>query len=147
MDLNVICKMNKLCNYFLTMMVLFLSNGLYSQGFTMQLELMPNEVSLNQFDTMYNHQCKLLINDTSNIDSIHIKIGNTLGGIEVLDASIGFDQNTFLPKDVAYYRKRNTNEIYLDLGNRIKANYYYELSIQDSLGVKSNTVFWNNEIP
>ncbi len=122
-----------------------LTSSLKAQGFSYDVKCIENTMAINDFDTLYSHQCILHLNDTLNADSIKVVIGNSLLSNNVLDYTFVFDQSTFLPANLAYYRKGS--EITLELGNYLKADFYYGVSIVDTLGIESNVVQWNNKTP
>ncbi len=116
-----------------------------SQSFSYTVKCIENIMPVNDFDTIYSHQCILDLNDTINIDSIRVKIGSTLQSNDVLDYAFVFDQSTFLPEGLAYYRKKA--RVTLELGNHLEGDFYYRVSIIDTLGVESSIVPWNNKTP
>lgn len=126
--------------------ILFILSGfvvtVHAQNFSIEVTCLPNEMPLNNYDTLYSHQCVIELNDTINIDSIHLKIGNTYQGSEVMEYSLAFDKTTFLPKGVSYYRRKN--RITLSLGNHLMNDFFYEVYLKDTLNNNSAIQYWNN---
>lgn len=129
----------KLCFFFIGVSFTALS---YSQSFSYTIEQIPFKNPVNNFDTTYAWYCNLILPDTAHVDSIHLKMGSTPGGTELIDYSFAFDRDAFLPAGLAY--KRDSTNIKLGLGNYKLRNYNIELRLEDDSSHISNPVSWSN---
>ena len=136
-------NMKYLCIFLLYALVINGFSVKAQNNFTYTVECIENNMPINDFDTLYAHQCIIDLNDTLSIDSIRVQIGDAAQSSNILHETIGYDQSTFLPKGLAYYRRKS--KVILELGNYRKGAFYYGISLIDTSGVESPIIPWNNQ--
>ena len=76
------------------------------------------------------------VQDTSNIATIHVKLGNTQGGSQFIAQDFLFDASTGLPTGTSY--RRYATAIYIGLGSYSGFNSAYAtVTLENSSGVSS----------
>lgn len=138
-------EINRNMKCYLFFLVIILPNLVKSQSFDYEVKVLPNESTINIFDTVYTHQCILNLTDTNNVGAIEIMAVNAVNGSDVINFSFRFDNTATHPTKTTY--KRKLNKIYIGLGNYSEDKLYYSVSITDTLNNSSSPVLWNNVTP
>lgn len=129
---------------FLILIILFQWQGFAQTNLNFDYQIYYKTTSLDTlvYDSLCNRVCKVFLDDTLNIDSIHVKIGTAENLSDILDYSFAWDVTTGLPSGLNYYREEKI--IYLWLLQTYMADmYYYELQLEDSSGNLSNIKKWH----
>ncbi len=136
--------------------VLTLSNKLNAQTISLIPARMEVFMELNEAsgagtvnDTLFaaNAQVKgrmvIVLQDSSDISKIYVKLGNTAGSSDLLTRTFNFDQSGTFADGTSY--KREGLIIYLGLGTFTGLNVYYgEARLEDANGVSGTSVTYNN---
>jgi hypothetical protein len=100
------------------------------------VELRTDSSSITS-DSLNYITCKITISDTTTIQSINIKLGNSLHSGNLIDTSFIFDVTTGLPQGTTYLRKGNT--IFIGLGYHPAGFYFMDVKLEDVFGNLSIT--------
>ena len=133
-----------------------LSNKLKAQTISLSPERMEVFMELNESntsgtvnDTLFasNAQVKgrmvIVLQDSTDISKIYVKLGNTTGASNLLSKIFNFDQAGNFTDGTSY--KREGLIIYIGLGNFTGLNVYYgEAKLEDANGVSGTPVTYNN---
>ncbi|MFI5219199.1 MAG: hypothetical protein ACHQNT_06890 [Bacteroidia bacterium] len=115
------------------------------------MEVAPNDTNnLQNYNdsvffnlTQLKSTMALLLEDTTNVINIHVKLGTTLGSSDLLNKIFVFDQSGIFMDGTSY--KRENEVIYLGLGNFIGINTYYaEAKLEYANAVFSQSIYFNN---
>ncbi|HET6243900.1 MAG: hypothetical protein H0V01_04440 [Bacteroidetes bacterium] len=123
----------------------FLASAVQAQGipdFSFEIQMTPNDIEVNNFDTIYNMECILILQDTINVSRIHVKVGTYNGASNMFNYAFLFDINAGFPGSQSYYR--NANTVKLNLGQFSAGNYYYETKLEYISGAMSQPLMWNS---
>lgn len=96
-----------------------------------------NDSISNSGDTLALLKCKIAIGDTNTISKIHLKLGTTIHGNNIIDTLIIFDNIQSLPNGFIY--TRTGNNIFITLGYFFPAVYYLDIKLEDVFGGISTT--------
>ncbi|MFH2144336.1 MAG: hypothetical protein ABIJ97_18055 [Bacteroidota bacterium] len=112
-----------------------------TNDFTYQIyyETTSNDTAV--FDPLCTRICKVTVADTSQLATVHIRIGTVEDGTDILNYSFQYDNTVGLPAGLTYLREQNI--IYLGLYTTLQSDmYYYAVSIEDTNGNISLTKKW-----
>lgn len=135
---------NMKINIFLFIMPLFLSSALFAQSspdFSFHIQLMPNQSSIINYDTIYDVSCIITLQDTMDISKIHVKMGTASGTSDKLNYAYLYDINTGLQGNLSY--NRNGNIVTLGVGEFSAFIYFFEIKLENTSGTVSQAQMWN----
>ena len=98
---------------------------------------------MNTVDSIYSITYHITINDNINVKKVHVNIGTTEGGNEILSQLInatGVSQS--FPNGLSY--NKAGNKIILGLGNRCPNQQFISVKLEDNQGVIIEPVFLLN---
>ncbi len=109
--------------------------------FTYQIYYETTSTDTAVFDPLCTRVCKVTVADTSQLATIHVRIGTVEDGADILNYSFQFDNTVGLPTGLTYLREQNT--IYLGIFTTLQSDmYFYAVSIKDTNGNISLTKKW-----
>lgn len=136
--------------------VLALSNKLKAQTISLIPARMEVFMELNEADpsgtvndtlfaanALVKGRMVIVLQDSSDISKIYVKLGNTTGASDLLTKTFNFDQAGTFADGTSY--KREGLVIYLGLGTFTGLNIYYgEAKLEDANGISGTPVTYNN---
>ena len=94
------------------------------------------------FDSLCYRICEVELPDTANIASVHVKVGLSEGGTEILQYNFEFDQSQGLPSGLSW--SRTGKVVNLGLLQTYRADlYYYEVWLENTSGGISIVRKWH----
>ncbi len=126
----------KLKNGFLILFFALVSQLAIAQtgSFSLQgvVELQQNSINTASMDTLNYVSCRFTLTDTVSIVKIHIQLGSSLHGNDLVDTSFVFDATQGLPADMSY--ERIGNVVTIGLGYFYPMVYYADAKLEDVYG-------------
>ena len=101
------------------------------------MDTLTDPFYLIQQDSSLNVSVNIILQDTVAIDTIHVKLGTTLGGSELMTAAFNYDGSNV---GAGLSFSRSLNNVTIDLGiqpNTTNALYFAEVKLENTGGIQS----------